>query len=271
MQKEPYKLCKINKNGNPKCQVIQSDLQTDTLKFYVIGKGFIYPKHQEAIESVGGEITDNINKADWVVILTPNFLHYKMVCDAINLNKNVLCEKPLALSSRACKNIIKKAQEKRVKIITVSQLRYLPILKKVKIKKKNSIKIDVDVHRDEKYFKSWRGDERRSGGILFNLGIHYFDIIINLFGEPINAGNIIFGRNENIGQFAGKNYCCHYRFSYLANQDEQKRIFKINGVNYDLKTNDNMHKFIYKDLLSGMGMEPKEALKAILLIERLNK
>jgi len=34
------------------------------------------------------------------------------------------------------------------------------------------------------YDISWKGDEIKSGGILFNIGIHFFDMLIDIFGNP---------------------------------------------------------------------------------------
>ena len=60
------------------------------------------------------------------------------------------------------------------------------IPKEIEVKEMNYIEMDIGVYRDEKYFSGWKGDEGKSGGILFNLGIHYFDILFYLFGSCFN-------------------------------------------------------------------------------------
>lgn len=239
------------------------------MTFNIIGKGFIYPKHEEAIKSIGGKIVDSERKTDWVVIITPNYFHFDMIVKAVNEGSNVLCEKPLTLSSGQCKMLsdIERVQGK--KIFTVCQLRYLPFLNKIEIKDHNEIEIFVDVHRDEEYFKTWKGDPEKSGGILFNLGIHYFDLIIHLFGEPKESNRVINGPKENSGWFKGDNYVCRYIFSYKAPKDQQRRVFRINGVDYNLETKENLHRFVYQDLLKGIGINPEETIKSIKLIEDL--
>ena len=86
------------------------------MKFAIIGKGFIYPRHIQAIKHIGGEIVDQISlkdgenawkdmikktEADCVVVLTPNDLHYPMCKLALDSGKIVLCEKPITINAKA--------------------------------------------------------------------------------------------------------------------------------------------------------------------------
>src|SRR4030042_6141233 len=170
-------------------------------KFAVIGKGFIYNKHVEAIAGIGGEIVDIVDessgpdawkemvkktKADCLVFLTPNFLHFEMAKFSAQCGKIVLCEKPLALKSEEVKILAEYPD-----IFTVHQLRYHPFAKELKSEIKENgnyqIEIDISVHRDDPYWKSWIGTKEKSGGTIFNLGIHYFDLLLYLFGEPVKV------------------------------------------------------------------------------------
>jgi len=253
------------------------------MKFAVIGKGFIFPKHKEAIEKVGGEIVEVVDessdrdtwkdmvrktKADYIVILTPNNLHFGMAKFSAEQGKIVLCEKPLALRSEEAR-ILAEYQN----IFTVCQLRYHPFTKKLKSEIKENqnyqIEIDISVHRDEDYWKSWKGVVDSSGGILFNLGIHYFDLLLYLFGEPTEISTQLLTEKTGEGVIKGKNYLCSWKISAEAPKESQDRLFKINGVNYDFSSSENLHIFVYKDLLEGKGITPKEALKSIELIEKI--
>ena len=40
--------------------------------------------------------------------------------------------------------------------------------------------------RGSEFFSSWIGSENKSGGILFEFGIHYLDILIDIFGQVSN-------------------------------------------------------------------------------------
>ena len=252
---------------NPEVIQFNKGTQPQSPLFYIIGKGFIYPKHKEAIESIGGKIVDKIEQADWVVILTPNYLHYQTILYGLKKGKNVLCEKPLVLNSKHCEKLIK--NQGTQKIFTIAQLRFHPILAEIPQKPYNEIEIFVNVHRDEDYFKSWQGDPKKSGGILFNLGIHYLDLVIYLYGEPQKSGWTIMGPKENSGWFKGEKYNCHYTFSLKAEKDKQQRIFRINNIEYNLQEPENLHKYIYQDLLVGKGIKPIDVLPVIKLIEKL--
>jgi len=143
--------------------------------FSLIGTGFIMPRHAEAIDFVGGTIIDVVNeyqgenawkkmvkktKADYIVILTPNDLHFEMVVESAKAKKMVLCEKPLCLTSEQVE-ILKKYKN----IFTVVQLRQHPytlnLREKIKSNDFYEIEMDISVHRDEKYYKTWKGQEKR--------------------------------------------------------------------------------------------------------------
>jgi UDP-N-acetyl-2-amino-2-deoxyglucuronate dehydrogenase len=247
----------------------------------VLGQGFIFPKHKEAIDSVGGKIIDiaekesdwrrvvKRTKANWVVILTPNNLHYEMIVGAVNAGKNVLCEKPLVLHPGQCEILsdVERVQQKH--IYTVLQLRYLPILKEIVVEDNNDIRLDINVHRDEDYYKSWKGSPKESGGLLTNIGIHYFDLIINKFGEPTEIFASIVEAGKASGAFWGDNYQCRFEITTNAPKDKQKRTLTVNNKIYNLSSSENLHKFVYRDLVNGKGLSPNEALKSIKLINKL--
>jgi len=252
-------------------------------KFAIIGKGFIYDKHREAIDRIGGEIVDVVDQADgsdaWkemikktqadcIVILAPNNLHFEMARFVAQCGKIVLSEKPLTLKSEEVK-----ALAEYQNIFTVYQLRYHPFIRKLKTEIKEDenyrIEIDVSVHRDDHYWKSWKGMPEKSGGIVINLGVHYFDLLLYLFGEPTEVSTKLLTNKTGEGEISGKNYSCKWRINTEAASDGQCRLFKINGVNYDFSSKENLHFFVYKDLLENKGVFPKESGLSIGLIEKI--
>ncbi|MBC7073931.1 Gfo/Idh/MocA family oxidoreductase, partial [Candidatus Parcubacteria bacterium] len=188
--------------------------------------------------------------------------------------KIVLCENPLTIKSEDCKTLMNYQN-----IFTVCQLRYHPLTKELKSKikpnEKYQIEMDISVHRDEPYFKSWKAQKERSGGILFNLGIHYFDLLLYLFGDAIDFSLIDLDEAKTATGFVrGKNYECNFKMRTTEPKETQRRIFKINRMDYNFSSKENLayenlHYFVYKDLLQKKGITPKEALKSIELIEKL--
>src|SRR3990167_6165931 len=167
------------------------------MKYAVIGLGFIFPRHKEAIEKTGGEIIltcdiDETKKADFtswetmfdspkfdtvdaVVICTPNYLHSSIARRALARGKKVLCEKPLSIDG----------VDGLEGVNTVLQLRYHPEVIRAKALKPYSIELRLNFKRGDDYFNGWKGDNSKSGGLLYNLGIHYFDLLFYLLGEKV--------------------------------------------------------------------------------------
>jgi len=244
----------------------------------------------QAINQTGGKIVDvcdithgrgeawkNIVKnseADAAVILAPNYLHYEIAKAANAAGKIVLCEKPLALKSEHVKDLMA-----RKNIFVVQQLRYHPevlrLEKEISKDEKYDIAIDINVYRDRHYFDGWKGDFEKSGGSLFTLGVHYFELLLHLFGPAIEAQMNDFDGKTGQGTIKGVNYDCRWRVSVGAKIDEPwKRAFVINGeeINLSSKENlaeENLHHFVYQDLLQNKGVTPAEALPTIELIEKL--
>lgn len=269
------------------------------MKFLLVGNGFIAQKHKEAIKSIGGEIVDVVDidqgenrwqeaikktNADCIVVLTPNDLHFPISKLASENNKIVLCEKPLTISSKDAGEL-----GKYKNIFVVLQLRHHPLIsqirEEIKNRSDNKIKINIYFKRDNYYAKSWKGDKKRSGGFLFNIGIHYFDLLIHLFGEPKSVlvekidEKVVNGltKAEAKGIINGDNYSCEW--SMYINKEENGRIickreFIINGKSYNFSSSnnlaeENLHYFVYKDLLNKNGVIPKDAVKSIMLLERI--
>lgn len=258
------------------------------MNFSIIGTGFIMPRHVEAINFVGGKIIDIVNdahgkdewkqivknpQADCIVILTPNDLHFEMTKLALEYEKIVLCEKPLTIKSAQALELID-----RKDVFTVLQLHYHPLVNKLKQEAGKSdnfeIEMNISVHRDPEYYQIWKGQKERSGGVLFNLGIHYFELLLHLFGQPEKISTTYLDDKTGEGLIEGKNYRCNWRISTAEAKETQKRVFKINGVDYNFSSKDNLsyenlHRPLYQDLLKGEGITPHKALPSIKLVEDL--
>ena len=261
-------------------------------KFGVIGLGFIFNKHVEAIEENGGKIvigcdideskkdklpkdadfTDDwktIKDVDIVSILTPNHLHAEMAKFFANKGKIVLVEKPPAIDSEDLKEL-----SEHNNIFTVMQLRYHPELLKWKERIQEDMPYDVEmkicVRRDDWYFESWKGQEDESGGILLNIGVHYFDALSFLFGKPTEVKTIDLRAKQASGLIGFKNAMVNWEISLLAPMDNQKRMLKINGEKLNLSQGfENLHSKIYQELLRGRGMPIGICKDTIDLIETI--
>jgi UDP-N-acetyl-2-amino-2-deoxyglucuronate dehydrogenase len=234
--------------------------------FAIVGvAGYIAPKHLQAIKDVGGQLVfamdisdsvgildsyfddclfttkENIFKRylrkdniDYLVICTPNYLHYHFIKMGLKYCKQIICEKPLVIKKRHLNNLMK--YDKRINCIM--QLRLSKVVKDIKEAVKLVTKLDIEylVKRGDWYFKSWKAEKKKSGGILFNIGIHALDLIYSL------EIDIDVNYKLKIGK-------------------KQKKIIKIGKMVFDLsKGFTDLHTESYKKILKGKGFHVKDVL-----------
>ena len=132
----------------------------------------------------------NENKITHAIISTPSFLHYRYSKLLIDLNLNIIIEKPMVLNINNAKQLIKLSKNYKKKCWVVFQNRCNLAIQKLKSEvsdKKNKIfYVDSKLlwHRNKKYYKSnWHGKYETDGGVLTNQAIHLIDSLIYLFGK----------------------------------------------------------------------------------------
>jgi UDP-N-acetyl-2-amino-2-deoxyglucuronate dehydrogenase len=125
---------------------------------------------------------------DYVSICSPNYLHDSHVRFALRSGANAICEKPLVLNPWNLDGLADAERETGCRVNTILQLRLHPAVKALrkKLAEQTNCKHEVDLtyvtSRGRWYFQSWKGDERKSGGIATNIGVHFFDLLHFLFG-----------------------------------------------------------------------------------------
>lgn len=263
-------------------------------RWAILGLGFIAPRHIEAIKHIGGELiaSCDIDSSkqldgvpfweDWramldsaafeevenVAICTPNYLHYSMIKECVKRRKRVLCEKPLVLS-------VAEAIDIPNNVFTVLQLRYHSEVKKLKeLPKQKTAFLSVKVKRDDSYWAGWKGKEHQSGGILMNIGVHYFDILIYLWGDSYKILKSEKTQKRAIGVIDFTGCKVNYEVEILQDNNGQDRYLEVNGKKYQFSNQDNLsyedlHKKVYEDFTKGLGVTPKEAVKSIRLVSQL--
>jgi len=211
------------------------------IKFGLIGKGKISERHINAIKSIGGEIVQiydpfmsNLAKVedlfkwdfDYTVICSPSNYHYEHIKLALKNNRKVIVEKPQQLSWNP---IIDNDN-----INVVLQFNWLDNFPD----KADLIK--VIMVRDEKYFKSWKGNIQSTGGVFPLLFIHYLDLAIKLDA----------------------------RFSGLV-IPEGKQIRQIDDFDLNSVDMDNLYLKMYHDICyNDKGIKPKDTMFLNWLMEK---
>lgn len=129
-------------------------------------------------------------KIDYVSICSPNYLHDAHVRFALKSGAHAICEKPLVLNPWNIDGLEEIESAYDTNVNNILQLRVHPALIELKNKidneqkgKKYEIDLTYITSRGKWYFRSWKGDESKSGGIATNIGIHFFDMLIWIFGR----------------------------------------------------------------------------------------
>jgi UDP-N-acetyl-2-amino-2-deoxyglucuronate dehydrogenase len=133
---------------------------------------------------------------EYLSICTPNYLHDAHIRYGLRLGADIICEKPLVLNPWNIDALIVAERESGKKVNTILQLRLHPAIQKLRerVAASPADKIyDVDLtyitSRGNWYYTSWKGDERKSGGVATNIGVHFYDMLAWVFGGL--RGNIV--------------------------------------------------------------------------------
>lgn len=134
-------------------------------------------------------------EVDLVCITTPPALHFEQTLYAIARNKNVLCEKPMAMSYEQAREMNEKAVERGILALIDHELRFqqgrqraFAMLREGTIGKIRHVKANFRApHRgDPKLLWNWWSDKIAGGGILGAIGSHVIDSFNWLLGTEIS-------------------------------------------------------------------------------------
>ncbi len=228
-------------------------------------------------------------KIDYVSICSPNYLHDAHIRFALRSGADAICEKPLVLNPWNLDALEEIEKESGHKVYNVLQLRVHPSIIELKEKideeyrtrdKKYNIDLTYITSRGKWYFISWKGDIAKSGGVATNIGIHFFDMLMWIFGsvqhsevhysEPLRkmAGYIELER-AHVRWFLSVDY------NDLPEDIKQKgqrtyRSITVDGEEIEFSGGFmDLHTVVYKDILEGGGFGIKEARPSIELVYQI--
>ena len=155
----------------------------------------------------------NNNDVDIIDICTPTFLHKEHVEQALNLEKHVICEKPLSLKSGDAKYLFDLAKKKKKHLYVAHVVQFMKqteVLRRLVKDGTYGKPLDAVFHRLSAKPNwgsgSWMFDKSKAGLIPYDLHIHDLDLIVSLFGKP-NKVDV----QETNGLL---DFTEHYRFLY---------------------------------------------------------
>ena len=162
------------------------DQYFDNVSFFTEFERF--DRHIEKLRRKGDE-----NRIHYVSICSPNYLHDAHVRFALRIGADAICEKPVVIKPWNIDALTEIEKESGHKVYTVLQLRHHKSIIELRNKlahqgsdKKYDIILTYITPRGPWYHYSWKGKLEQSGGLATNIGIHFFDLLIWLFGPVVN-------------------------------------------------------------------------------------
>ncbi len=224
-------------------------------------------------------------KLDYLVVLSPNYLHDAHIRYGLRYGCNVICEKPIVLNPHNLIKLIQIRNETKYNVYSILQLRLHKSIINLREKvseeiSKNPKKIyNVDLtyitSRGKWYFISWKGDESKSGGISTNIGVHFFDMLTMIFGNFEENILHVKTSDTNAGYLKLKNARVRWFLSvnqdFLPNHTNNKkrtyRALEIDKNQHEFSEGfENLHTESYLNILKGNGFNLEENTNAISII-----
>ena len=147
------------------------------------------------------EFSEYIHKADrngggvdYVTICSPNYMHRSHIDFALRAGAHAICEKPLVLDPWELDDLSDLEEKTGRRVSTILQLRLNPDNQHLKEEfdaSRGNAPIEGDLTyvtaRSQWYHASWKGDEKKSGGVATNIGVHFYDLLTYFFGRPTRS------------------------------------------------------------------------------------
>jgi len=225
-------------------------------------------------------------KTDFVSVCSPNYLHDSHIRFGLRVGANVICEKPVVLNPWNIDALAEIEKETGNKIFTILQLRLHPAIIALKEKisneaegQKHEVDLDYITSRGHWYYASWKGDIQKSGGIATNIGVHFFDMLMWVFGAV--KQNIVTEHSASTasGILELEKATVKWRLSIDANalpadiRSAGKRTYRalnIDGESFEFSDGfTELHTKSYENILAGNGFPLMETKRVIELVHQI--
>lgn len=225
---------------------------------------------------------------DCISICSPNYLHDSHIRFALRYGANAICEKPLVLNPWNADALLEIEKETGRKVFTILQLRLHPAIIALRDKIMNGPKdkiYNVDLRyitsRGNWYQISWKGDQSKSGGIATNIGIHFFDMLLWIFGA-VKSSTVTSSQADSAEgrlelQRARVNWFLSINYDHIpaAVRQSGKRTFRTLRIeNEELEFSEgftDLHTTSYQQILEGKGFGIADAKPSIELAHSIRK
>jgi UDP-N-acetyl-2-amino-2-deoxyglucuronate dehydrogenase len=264
--------------ADPKDSVGLLDQYDFNVKFFTEIERF--DRHLEKLRRGATE-----DRVEYLTVCSPNYLHDAHCRLGLRLGADVICEKPLVINPWNLDALRDLEEESGHRINTILQLRVHPELLKLKQAlqvadtKQHQVVLTYITGRGNWYHTSWKGQLEKSGGIATNIGVHFFDLLLWLFGK---AGEVRLYHSD-IYRMSGYIELEHAHVSWflsvnpddlaLAQAPKGKNTYRsitVDGQEVEFSEGfTDLHTRVYEETLSGRGFGIGDAQPSIQLTHRI--
>ncbi len=226
-------------------------------------------------------------RIDYMSICTPNYLHDAHVRLALRAKAHAICEKPLVISPWNLDALEELEAEHGRRVFNVLQLRLIPTLLELKQKiaaesprERADVLLTYVTRRGRWYDVSWKSQIEKSGGVAMNIGIHFFDLLMWLFGDVEKSKVHLRTSRRMAGQVELQKARVRWFLSTDATdlpeqtQAAGKTAFRsltYNGQELEFSEGfTDLHTHVYREILAGRGAGISDARAAIELVHNIN-
>ena len=241
-----------------------------------------FDRHAEKLRRRGE--TDRLH---YISICSPNYLHDAHIRFALRIGAHAICEKPLVLNPWNLDALEELEKETGLRIFNVLQLRVHPSIVALKEKitaakeDKHNIDLTYITSRGKWYFHSWKGNMNKSGGVVTNIGIHFFDMLMWIFG-PVRLQEVHFSNDRKMAGYLELDNARIRWFLSVDRNDLPEAVKKEGKTTYRSITVDgeeiefsggftDLHTRVYQEILEGRGFGIEDARPSINLVYELRK
>ena len=226
---------------------------------------------------------------DFVSICSPNYLHDSHIRFGLRSNADVICEKPLVLNPWNIDALEDIERESGRRVYNILQLRLHPSIMQLKNRVEEALRVNPDkifevdltyiTSRGKWYFVSWKGDIAKSGGVANNIGIHFFDMLLWIFGgvktskvnllDAQSASGILELQNARVRWFLSVDSETLPKEVRMQGK-RTYRLIKLDSEAVEFSEGfTDLHTESYNKILGGKGFGLKEARDSIELVHQI--
>lgn len=226
------------------------------------------------------------HRVHYVSICSPNYLHDAHARLALRLGATAICEKPMVINPWNLDQLQALEAESGSRAYTVLQLRLHPAVLELKRRLDSQppgtwhqVVLTYVTGRGPWYHVTWKGSVERSGGLGTNIGIHFFDLLVWLFGdveanlvhlnEPKRMAGLLVLRRANVKWFLSVDPA-DLPFPAEPGKRLTHRSLRVDDEEVEFSEGfADLHTRVYEETLAGRGFSTDDARPSVELAYRI--